>query len=213
VVHSNGQRCEVPDFSTWIIAATDPVLDLGPNAAARFDAAFPCGEGPVGTTLCASGDPFAEGQWVYVAATVIEDLVLDDPTGSYQFAFVFDADGNANNNYVPAAQYPNDFFQGTDKWYQALYTPGVGWELQVSDVRQGGSQVASDARFVLSGRSLALLVPRGELDGDSPAFRVTAFRHEGDHGLSGGPWSASYAPRLMEPLFEAAAGTPFVVPE
>ncbi len=213
VVHSNGEGCVEPQPTTWLRTVTDPVLQVGPNAASRFEAAFACGEGPVGTTLCASADPFSAGDWVYVAATVAEDLVLDDPTGSYQLAFVFDADGNPNNNYVPSPQYPKDFFQGTDKWYQALYTPGVGWELQVSDVRLGGQQVASNARFVLAGRELGLLVPRSELDGDSPSFRVTAFRHEGDYGLSGGPWSASYAPALEEPLFPAASGTPIVVPE
>ncbi len=213
VLHSNGQACQVPGLGTWLYSVTDPVLQLGPNGAARFESAFPCGEGPVGTTLCASGNAFSEGDWVYVAATVAEDLVLDDSTGSYQLAFVFDADGNANNNYVPAPQYPNDFFQGTDKWYQALYTPGSGWELQVSDQRLGGGQVVSDARFILAGRQLALLLPRSELDGSSPRFRVTAFRHEGDYGLSGGPWSASYAPALNEPLFPAASGTPIVVPE
>lgn len=214
VDHSNDKDCRAPDFATWLISVTDPVLQLGPNAAARMENAFPCGdEGPVGLTLCASGEPFTEGEWVYVAATTVEDLVLDDPTGHYQLAFVFDADGNTANNYVPSPSFPKDFFQGTDRWYEALYTPSTGWELKVSDQRQGGSQVASDARFVLSGRQLSLFVPRSELDGDNPTFRATAFRHEGDYGLSGGPWSASYAPGLMEPLFPAASGPPFVLPE
>jgi hypothetical protein len=213
VVHSDGQQCAEPAPSTAIDTVLDPVLQLGPNAAARFDTAFPCGEGPVGTTLCASSAPFAEGEWVYVAATVLDDLILDDPLGSYQLAFAFDADGETSNNYMPSQQYPGDFFAETDKWYEALYAPGAGWSLRVSDVRLGGTEVASEARFILAGRQLALLIPRGELDGDRPLFRVTAFRHEGDYGLAGGPWSASYAPALKEPLFEAARGTPFAVPE
>jgi len=210
---SNKKQCLPPIPALAIGNTLDPVLELGPNAVDRLEAAFPCGEGPVGLTLCASANAFSEGDWVYVAAATLEDLILDDETGIYQLAFVFDADGDPDNNYVPSADYPGDFFSGTDKWYEATYTPGGGWHLRVRDVRQGLADVASDARFVLVGRELGLFLPRAELDGDVPGFRVTAFRHEGDYGLSGGPWSASYYPYLDQPLLPAASGASIVVPE
>lgn len=210
---SDHKQCQEPIPELALGNALDPVLELGPNAALRFDAAFPCGEGPVGLTLCASGSPFAEGDWVLVAATTLADLVLDDPTGIYQLAFVFDADGDPGNNYQPSPQYPGDFFSGTDKWYEALYTAAGGWTIKVRDVRQNLAEVASQARIVLAGRELALLIPRAELDGAEPSFRVTAFRHEGDYGLTGGPWSASYFPYLDAPLLPAASGSTIVVPE
>lgn len=210
---SNKKQCEKPIPELALGNTLDPVLELGPNAALRFDAAFPCGEGPVGLTLCASASPFAEGDWVLVAATTLADLVLDDPTGIYQLAFVFDADGDLGNNYQPSPQYPGDFFTGTDKWYEALYTAAGGWTIKVRDVRQNLAEVASQARIVLAGRELALLIPRAELDGAEPSFRVTAFRHEGDYGLTGGPWSASYFPYLDAPLLPAASGSTIVVPE
>jgi hypothetical protein len=149
-----------------------------------------------------------------VLATFGDDIPLADPTSLFQHAFVFDADGNTQNNYVPPAQYPDDFFAGTDKWYQLFYTPDAGFTLKVVDARISTSNpVASNARMVVAGRELSAFIPRAELDGTAPGFRVSTFRHEGDYGLQGGPWDASYYPPLGEPLMPAAAGEPIVVPE
>jgi hypothetical protein len=163
--------------------------------------------------LCSSGGAFAPGDWVFLTSTMLDDLVLDDPKGIYQLAYVFDADGVESNNYAASSEYPGDFFIGTDKWYEALYTPATGWELKVRDVRQGFAEVPSDARLILAGREMALLLPRSELDGATPRFRVTTFRHEGDYGFEGGPWSGMYFPLLDAALLEAAGGEVIVVPE
>ena len=131
-----------------------------------------------------------------------------------QHAFVFDADGITSNNYVPSSQYPKDFFQGTDKWYQLFYAPADGFSIKVVDARISTSNpVTSGARLIVAGREFAAFIPRAELDGDAPGFRVTTFRHEGDYGLQGGPWDASYYPPLDEPLMPAAAGDILVLPE
>ncbi len=202
-----------PEPATTFGNTLDPLLEVGANAAVRLDAAFACGESAGGLTLCGSQSPIAEGDWVLISATALDDLVLDDPVSSYQFAFVFDADGDTTNNYEASSEYPGDFFADTDKWYEALYEPGSGWSLKVRDVRQGLAEVPSEARFMLWGSEVALLLPRVELDGAAPKFRVTAFRHEGDYGLDGGPWSGSYFPHLGEPLLEAAGGSTIVLPE
>lgn len=212
---SDGSSCQSPNPELAITNVLDPVFQIGTNAAARIEAAFPCGEGPVGTTLCdPAAGAFAPGEYVFVLATFGGEIPTDDPAGTFQHAFVFDADGIASNNYVPSSEYPKDFFQGTDKWYQVFYTPDEGFSLRVIDSRVSVSNpVATGARLIVAGREFAAFIPRAELDGTAPGFRVTTFRHEGDYGLSGGPWDASYHPPLDEPLMPAAAGETIVLPE
>lgn len=57
--------------------------------------------------------------------------------------------------------------------------------------------------MVIAGRELAAFIPRSELNGSAPGFRVSNFRHEGDYGLQGGPWDAAYYPALDDPLMPA----------
>ncbi|MFN0252739.1 MAG: hypothetical protein ACKV2T_38045 [Kofleriaceae bacterium] len=207
---SDDSQCAVSQPHESVGTVLDPVLTLSAAAATRFGTLFPCGDTQGRKTLCAPGATFTAGDWVLVAAAMLDDVALADPTGRYQYAFVFDADGQPANNYQASAQFPKDFFAGTDKWYEALYTAQAGWTLSVRDTRIGSAQQPSNARFVIMGREIALFVPRSEL-GASPGFRVTAFRHEGDFGLMGGPWSGSYFPALGEPLYPAASGAPILV--
>jgi hypothetical protein len=211
---SPGVPCLSPNPDRAIVDVLDPVLTVGSVAAANLEAQFPCGVGPIGTTVCGTTGAFAPGDYVFVLATFGAEIPTADATGLYQHAFVFDADGNTSNNYVPPPQYPADFFLGTDKWYQLFYTPDDGFSIKVVDARISTSNaVASNARMIVAGRELAAFIPRAELDGTAPGFRVTTFRHEGDYGLQGGPWDASYYPPLDEPLMPAAAGEAIVLPE
>ena len=211
---SDHGACQSPNPALAIVNVLDPVLEVGPNAAARLEAAFPCGDGPVGRTFCGTPGTFAEGDYVFVLATLGDDIALDDDTSYFQHAFVFDADGDPENNYIPPAAYPDDFFGGTDKWYQLFYDPDAGFSMKVVDTRISDTNpVASNARMVIAGRELSAFIPRAELDGAEPGFRVSTFRHEGDYGLQGGPWDASYYPPLGEPLMPAARGETIVLPE
>jgi hypothetical protein len=210
---SDYEECGAVNPGGSIVATMDPLLTVGSQAADRLEEMFPCGEGPVGLTVCGTPGAFAEGDYVFLLSTYGADIPLDDPDGMYQHAFVFDSDGIEGNNYEPSSEYPKDFFAGTDMWYQLFYTPGPGFSTKVVDARVDQvNGIPSGVRFVIAGRELAAFIPRAELDAD-PSFRVTTFRHEGDYGLSGGPWYASYYPLLGEPLLPAAAGDAIVVPE
>jgi hypothetical protein len=211
---SDDSMCVNPEEAQRLALMLDPLLEVSPAAATRlFHEVFPCGDGPVGRTVCASPGPPPAGEWVFLENVFGADVVLDDPVGIYQHAWVFDADGIASNNYVPGPQFPKDFFAGTDKWYELTYAPGPGWAARVRDVRLGIVDVASHARFVIVDDEIGIFLPRSELDGAAPTFRTTAFRHEGDYGLSGGPWSGDYYPVLDQPLLAVDTGTPIVVPE
>lgn len=202
---SDLSSCLAPRPEEVIARTLDPRLTLSDAAAARiFGEVFPCGDGPVGRTVCASTDPPPPGEWVLLQNTMGADVPLADPRGIYQHAFVFDANGDPSDGWTPLPEYPGDYFAGTDLWYELTYAPGAGWAVRVRDVRRGLADVPSHARFVIAGPFIGFLVPRAELDGAAPTFRTTAFRHEGDYGLTGGPWSADLYPPLAAPLLPIA---------
>jgi hypothetical protein len=125
-----------------------------------------------------------------------------DPTKRYQYGFVFDADGDASNNYQAPPEYPNDFFDGTDRWYTADYDPSTGWSVTVRTAIDGQiTTAASQARVVMTGRSIALIVPKSEFSGAEPMGRFSAFCHTGDWGAAS-PWDGS-----LWPAVESGLGT------
>ena len=178
---------------------------LPPPKIARIvsDEDFPCGAGPTAFTVCPTIQGADPGGVYYVIATVLDaDVPLDDPVNHYQYGFVFDADGNASNNYVPLPQFANDYFKGTDRWYDVGYTPSGGWQLRVTDARNNNFvEVASAARAMILGDSITLVVPAQEFSSANPTIRQTAFRHSGDFGMFPPfDWSADYHPDLDDPL-------------
>ncbi|MEM7437496.1 MAG: hypothetical protein AAF436_20250, partial [Myxococcota bacterium] len=166
------------------------------------DSTYPCGVGETALTLCQNTSPIPEGDYIVVFNILADDVVLDDPENLWVYAFVFDADDNPVNNFQPLPQFPGDFFQDTDRWYQAQYAPGAGWSLRVTDatIDPGGS-VASQARLIIIDNILALVVPRSEFSVDRPRFRVTNFRHVGDFGQVPPPnWDADVQPPVKDGL-------------
>ncbi len=204
--------CQVPNLAQDMSCLLDPLLDLSTAATERiFGEVFPCGEGPAGLTVCASSEPPPSGRYVLLIVQFEGDIPLNDETHFYQYAFVFDADGQAWNNYEPWPDFPNDFFAYTDKWYELAYSPDGGWQVFVTDVRQDFALVQSDARFVIAGPELAVFIPLDEFDTDTPTFRATAFGHTGDFGMSGGPWSGDYYPLVSDSLLPVAGAESVIV--
>ena len=102
--------------------------------AAKDMTDFPCGEGTYGYTVCPSGaGDFPEGETILLFNIVVGDVPLADGTNLYQYGFVFDQDGDTGNNYTASTAYPNDFFDATDRWYVANYSPSGGWSLTATD--------------------------------------------------------------------------------
>lgn len=155
-------------------------------AQSAIDAEYPCGQGPNGLVLCPTPAAVPQGELVMIAMILGDDVPLVDDTHSHQYAFVFDADGDAANDYMPSASYPFDFFAGTDLWLEALYDPSLGWTARASSVLADGQIVTafSWARIVITASTVIALVPRAELgDQACPEHRMTAFTHLGDYGL------------------------------
>jgi len=147
---------------------------------------FPCGTGVNGTTLCPQPlQTVPAGDFVVVFMQLEKPIPLADPTNYYQYAFVFDADGVAANNYQPPAAYPNDFFKDSDRWYEIDYTPSAGWTVKVSKIVNNAPQTdISAARITILDNVIVLVVPASEFGVPKPSFRLTAFRHTGDYGAN-----------------------------
>lgn len=199
-VHSLGNLTAPAQDEVDILQYGSLKLTLTEELAVGVDTLFPCGSSPFGTTLC-SGGALEPGAY-RVLYQRLDAPISTAPKLYYQYGFALDADGITGNNYKASAQYPKDFFDGTDLWYQVTGAPGAGLSLKVTDARNGGFQdVSSGARVLVIGDSLALLAPAGEIPSDSAGYRVTAFRHDGDYGMQPPHvWSGDVVPPVGAPL-------------
>ncbi len=168
--------------------------------------AFPCGAGPNGTTLCAPGaPPVPAGDILVISKALDATIPIADALNRYQYGFVFDADNTPGNNYQANAQYADDLFKNTDRWYEANYAPASGWALKTSTALNGNIQPAtSAARVIIAGNSITLVLPASEVASKAP-YRLTAFRHTGDYGINppynydGSVWPAVGQPLTPSP--------------
>lgn len=86
------------------------------------------------------------------------------------YSLVLDSDGSPANNFEAQAPFSKDFYQGTDRWYELVYTTELGWYLTVDR-----GETPSDARVSIWGDHVIFFVPLSELATDAPRFRTTAF--------------------------------------
>ncbi|MCA8952438.1 MAG: hypothetical protein KDE27_23205 [Planctomycetes bacterium] len=197
-------RTEIRLLGAILLFFTLAELQASFQGAQDDEPAFPLGQGPNGYTLQAEPNlPLTQGDYCTFWLSVSEAIPLADPTQSYVYAFVVDTDANPNNNYVASPNFPNDFYAGTDRWYEASYSPATGWALTCKTVGAGNAiaTVPSAARAVIRGDSLLLFVPRSEFGVDHPPFRATSFCHLGDYGLNTPhEWGGDPTPVVAEPL-------------
>lgn len=178
---------------------------------------FPCGAGPNSFTVCADDPgPVEAGDRLYLAQVLLTEVgvPLADDTNFYTYSFVFDSDRDPENDFIAAPEFANDFFQGTDRWYEVEYDLNSGeWVLIVTQVTDGATgfsgPVPSAAVAMIRGNSILISIPMSEFPVSNPAYRLTSFRHSGDFGLNPPhDWSGDFHPRLAEPLFEISAAQP-----
>lgn len=164
-----------------------------------------CGANDWGHTVCPTPAALPlEGDFVVLSTVMGGDVPLADPANRYIYSFVFDADNVSANNYRAPARYPKDFYDDTDRWYEASWVPGGAWVLTAKTARGGTvTQVPTAARLVLSGDTIFFIAPRSEFDVAKPRWRFTAFRHKGDYGLNPPyDWNGDVEPPVGMPLFE-----------
>lgn len=171
--------------------ATDAVCVTYGTAEARRAVPVECGEEGV---TCAAGAQPLTGEVATIAVEYAADVPASDADNAYQYGFVFETDDDATNDWEPLPAYPNDTYQGTDLWVQLTANAGGPWTVGVDDVtssQQIVRRATSDARVVRDGSVLVMMVPLADL-GPAPAFRTTAFRHDGQ--WLQGDWNIDYYP-------------------
>ena len=108
--------------------------------------------------------------------------------------------GDTENNCEPDPGYPYDFFQDTYYWITASYDPFSDRSLQATDSEDSNpTPVTSDAKMLVLGNTLILLVPREEFEAERIGYRLTAYRHPGDWG-TGGDWDGDVQPPVADGL-------------
>jgi hypothetical protein len=199
---SDLSSCRTPEGPQKICDLHWVIVDVSPEAAETlFEQQLPCGSGPHGLTVCASAEPPGPGRYLIVTVRFEGPIPLADSVHHYQYGFPFDADGQMVNNYFAGPPYVNDWYILCDKAFQVLSTPDEPWRAEILDMRYGDfSALESDARFLISGNELTLIVPMAELPTPAPAGRVTTHCHLGEFGLLGLPWSGDYFPLVGVPL-------------
>ncbi len=170
-----------------------------------------CGAKVDGVTLCNDLAVPPTGPAYVVAYETRDPMPFADPDDVYQIGFAFNADNIRENNFVPQTSFGNDYFQNSDRWYIADYSPSTGWRIEVFTAVDGEViSVPSLARYVLTGRAGALVVPASEIAAFDPEVRVSIFRHDGSLGLEmPNDWSGSVFPPPESPLARRTLRTPF----
>jgi MYXO-CTERM domain-containing protein len=171
------------------------------NDIDRINRHYPCGVGVNAVMACDSfGNELTPGAYVVVGTALTGPVPLQDTVNTYQYGFVFDSDGDPNNNLVAVPPFTGDFFQGTDFWLVLDYTPFTGWFLNVVELRNGIPQpIDGLARVVIDGNSMTALIPKSSLPAAAPGYRVTVHCHQGDFGEVL-PTNADTEPAVEQPL-------------
>jgi hypothetical protein len=204
--HSSGTeapRPRVMDHTSFNIVGAMPATMISAADLAAFTMEYPCGLHAHGRTLCqGTGSTLPPGEYVIAFGVMNGAFPAADPSSVYEYGFVFDADDNLANNFVADPNFPNDFFQSTDRWYTFGRTPSQNWGLNARTALNNSIRtVATAARIVMIDQTAILIVPRTEFGVPDPAVRFTAFRHDGRFGFNGFPWSGDVQRPVNEPLY------------
>ena len=160
-----------------------------------------CGETALGTILCGPMDPPTSESEFIIVSMILDDVVPSAGDEIAQYAFVFDENGDTTDNYVAAPQYPNDFWQGTDRWYFLDVTSEGLFLGHLTAANNNIGPIPTAARVILNGSAVTLVIPSSEFSAECPSLRVTAFTHNGDYGLQA-PfyWAGDTEPTVFEGL-------------
>ena len=144
---------------------------------------FPCNEDiPGGLVVCpeTAGD-MPEGRVLMLVMELAEPVPLADADHFYTYAAVLDADGDPSNNFQYNSPYDWDYWQNTDQWYILDWIPqDQAWTVSV--VGENWAQVNSNARVVIYEDTIVFFIPADEFSVENPAFRMSAFGHDGSYG-------------------------------
>lgn len=155
------------------------IVDVGFNLSV-----YECGDDDPVVVCGFDPSDIPAGDVLIVAVEMAAAIPPASTEVSYRYSIVFDTDGDAANDWQFVDPFEWDYFQGSDRWYQAVYDHLSGtWFLEVTQLQADGSFPAEGsrtaARFVIDGPWGVWFIPVDELGGSAAPFRVTAFAHDG----------------------------------
>ncbi len=183
-------------------------LRLNSQAAGNWfnNSYFPCNqEIPGGLVVCpeSAGD-MPEGRVLMLVMELAEPVPLADSDHFYTYAAVLDADGDPSNNFQYNPPYDWDYWQNTDQWYTLDWIPpNQSWTVSV--LGENWELVESNARVVIYENVVVFFIPADEFSVDNPAFRLSAFGHDGSYSpdvSSGDVTGANPGEELLQPIEE-----------
>lgn len=125
-----------------------------------------------------------EGEILVVAVRHEAPIPTDSTERSYIYSLVFESDGDPANDWVFNPPFDWDFFQGTDRWYEAIYEhANRTWILGVTQVSEGNElarALPSAVRVVIVDEWVIWFVPSTEIPDFPGRLRAVAFGHDGN---------------------------------
>ena len=187
-VDSEGSGIECSHFDDTIdiygMGLSPRALPVEDALALFGNTAYPCDEfgGGLRTVCRATPGAFAEGA-MWVGTMVLgTDVPDNDPDHSLIYSLVFDSDNDPANDWIPVDPFVWDYFQATDRWYQLIWNHLTRtWTVTVTQVDASQTQVdvPSAVRVVIVQNAVTFFIPVTELPSATPAYRFSAFAHDG----------------------------------
>jgi hypothetical protein len=169
------------------------VMMINGGAAFQLNAfgntVYPCGASDPLVACATDVLDMPAGETLVVAVRMDADIQTTSTERSYIYSIVFDSDGDPANDWVFNPPFDWDYFQGADRWYQAIYDHTTGeWWVDVTQLTADGSfpqlSEASSVRLVVDGPWAVWFIPTTEFEVYPAPFRVTAFAHDGFYSES-----------------------------
>ncbi|MBI5850565.1 MAG: hypothetical protein HZB39_05925 [Planctomycetes bacterium] len=179
---------------------------LDATAIAAFNANFPEGHGTYAWRYSAMPSATLNpGFYTFAYMNLRANAPMTVEDRHFQYAFVWDRDGDRGNNYQGSAPFDRDFFNGSDTWFQFRKQPNLPWTFTAQNARGGSiSNWVSEAIMLACDDVLLMMLPDDEYEDMiySAKFRATAFEHGGDFGQAAPhDWFGSVRPERDTFLF------------
>lgn len=171
-----------PEIDIVRMSGVTVALNQSVVQAAFNNTTFNCADTDPLVVCATSVLPMPEGEVMIVAVEHAAPIPTASTERSYIYAIVFDSDGDPANDWVFNPPFDWDLFQGTDRWYQAVYSHTTNtWTLAMTQVTADGSTEPgpSAARAVIVDGWVIWFVPSSELPLFPAPLRVTSFSHDG----------------------------------
>ena len=197
-MHSDGRQTVVSAGETDVVRAGQ--LWWTPAVGGQtINDVLPCGTDGATHTLC--GQRIYDGTYTVAVAEFAADLPFESDK-LFQYAIVFDRDGDPGDNYSAGSSFPSDTWDQTDLRYEVTFGGG-NYGLNVTEGPNFAS-VTSGARIRIDGTVMTAFIPQDELSGGPTdplvPMRVTTFSHLGDFGQNS-PFNIDVYPPVGESLW------------